>query len=139
MFNYGNRNATTNYTNQDIAKSYSIAVTSSIFVALSIRKAFELSGITKGLTGPRLIFFNSFSSFFACMSAGYINLFAMRQSELKKGIEITDDNGKILGKSVVVAKKAVLETATSRIVLALLLFFPALGLIALEKLKLMPR
>lgn len=40
--NYGNRNASSLYTTEDILKSYSVAVTSSIIVSLSIRKA--LSG-----------------------------------------------------------------------------------------------
>ena len=38
MVNYGNRNATSVYTKQDIAKSYSCAVASSIGIALVIRK-----------------------------------------------------------------------------------------------------
>jgi len=38
MVNYGNRNASSVYTKQDIAKSYSCAVASSIGIALVIRK-----------------------------------------------------------------------------------------------------
>lgn len=44
FMNYGNRNATSLYTTEDIMKSYAVAVGSSIVVALSIRKA--LSGWT---------------------------------------------------------------------------------------------
>ncbi len=70
---------------------------SSIGVALGIRKA--LSGRTKGLTGPKLIFFNTISSFFACSTAGFLNAWFMRRTELEKGIDITDANGKVYGKS----------------------------------------
>ena len=47
--NYGNRNASSNYTNLDIMKSYGAACLSSITVALAIRKA--LSGRTKNMKG----------------------------------------------------------------------------------------
>ena len=80
MFNYGNRNATSSYTTEDILKSYSVAVASSITVALGIRKA--LSGYTKNLKGSKLIMMNSVSSFFACSTAGYLNAWFMRKTEL---------------------------------------------------------
>jgi len=38
MVNYGNRNASSVYTAKDIGKSYTCAVSSSIIVALAIRK-----------------------------------------------------------------------------------------------------
>jgi hypothetical protein len=78
--NYGNRNATSLYTTQDILQSYIVAVGSSIAVALSIRKA--LSGWTQNLHGARLIVANSISSFIACSVAGYLNAHFMRQTEL---------------------------------------------------------
>lgn len=53
-----------------------IAVASSIMVGLGIRKM--VSGITKNLTGPKLIFYNSMSSFFACATAGALNAYFMR-------------------------------------------------------------
>jgi sideroflexin-5 len=103
--NYGNRNATSLYTTEDILKSYAVAVTSSIGVALAIRKA--LSGWTHGLHGSKLIVANSVSSFFACSTAGYLNAHFMRKTELEKGIDILDEEGRILGKSKVAAHKAV--------------------------------
>lgn len=88
LLNYGNRNATSLYTTEDIMKSYSVAVVSSIGVALSIRKL--LSGYTKNARGAKLIVFNSISSFFACATSGYLNAYFMRRTELEKGIEIMD-------------------------------------------------
>jgi Sideroflexins len=103
--NYGNRNATSLYTTEDILKSYAVAVGSSILVALSIRKA--LSGWTNNLTGSKLIVANSVSSFFACSTAGYLNAHFMRKTELERGIDIVDDEGHHRGKSKAAAHKAV--------------------------------
>lgn len=99
--NYGNRNATSLYTTEDILKSYSVAVASSIGVALGVRKL--LSGYTKNATGARLVFLNTISSFFACSTAGYLNAFFMRRTELEKGIDILDKEGNVVGKSKVAA------------------------------------
>ena len=82
-----------------------MAVTSSIAVALAVRKA--LSGWTKNLHGSKLIIANSISSFFACSTAGYLNAHFMRRTELEKGIDIHDDEGRFHGKSKVAAHKAV--------------------------------
>ncbi len=103
--NYGNRNATSLYTTEDILKSYVVAVTSSIAVALTVRKA--LSGWTHNLHGSKLIIANSISSFFACATAGYLNAHFMRKTELERGIDIHDDEGKYHGKSKVAAHRAV--------------------------------
>ena len=103
--NYGNRNATSTYTSEDILKSYSVAVGSSIVVALGIRKL--LSGYTRNAKGAQLIVYNSISSFFACSTAGYLNAYFMRRTELEKGIDVMDSEGTILGKSKVAAGKAV--------------------------------
>lgn len=74
---------------------------SSIGVALGIRKM--LSGYSNKATGARLIVLNSISSFFACAIAGYLNALFMRKTELEKGIDVMDSNGKILGKSKLAA------------------------------------
>ena len=41
IVNYGNRNASSIYTTQDMLKGYAAATSSSVFVALGIRKALE--------------------------------------------------------------------------------------------------
>jgi hypothetical protein len=94
-FNYGNRNASAVSTNSELLKSYAIAVTSSITVALSIRKA--VSGYTKTLKGPKLLIANSFSSYVACSTAGSLNVYFMRYKELETGIDIKDDEDKVVG------------------------------------------
>ena len=137
--NYGNRNATSNYTNNDILKGYAVACVASIGTALLIRKGF--SSYTKNMKGAKLVVMNSISSFFACSTAGFLNAYFMRQSELDKGIEVFDpeDHDQVVGISKVAAKKAVMETAISRYVLCVTLFLPALALYGIERAHLMPR
>lgn len=135
--NYGNRNATSLYTTEDILKSYVVAVTSSIAVALTVRKA--LSGWTHNLHGSKLIIANSISSFFACSTAGYLNAQFMRKTELERGIDIHDDEGKYHGKSKIAAHRAVNQTANSRFFLAVPIFIPPFILYAIERKNMMPR
>lgn len=80
MVNYGNRNATSEYTTQDITKSYLAACTASIGVALAIRKA--LASRTAHITGAKLLIYNSISAGAAVAIAGYTNAYLMRQTEL---------------------------------------------------------
>ncbi len=102
LMNYGNRNATSLYTTNDIIKSYLVATSSSIAVALAIRRI--LSGLSKNATGAKQIVLNAVVGFCACSSAGYLNSFIMRNTELEKGIEIQDPDGNIVGKSKIAAK-----------------------------------
>ena len=137
--NYGNRNATSTYTYQDISKSYSMALFSSISVSLAIRKA--LSGKTANMSGSLLIVYNSISTFFACSTAGFLNAYFMRQSELSRGIEITDPGNpeQPLGVSKAAAQKAVTQTAISRYILNVPIILPSLVFLSLEKMRLMPK
>jgi hypothetical protein len=138
LLNYGNRNASSTYTTNDILKSYGYACAASISVALGIRKG--LSSRTKEMVGAKLVIFNSISAFFACSTAGYLNAYCMRQTELVKGIDIVhpEDPSQIIGKSQIAAKKAVQETAISRYILAIPLFLPSMGLYAMERARIMP-
>ena len=89
-------------------KSYGYACASSITVALGIRKM--LSGRTKNMTGAKLIVFNSISAFFACSTAGFLNAYFMRQTELEKGMSIVDPSNPemVIGKSKAAAYEAVM-------------------------------
>ncbi len=62
----------------------------SIGVALTIRKA--LANRTAGIKGPKLLIFNSISTGAAIGTAGFVNAYLMRQTEIKKGIDIFDPN-----------------------------------------------
>jgi hypothetical protein len=82
---------------------------------------------------------NSISSFFACSTAGYLNAWFMRKTELEKGIDALDEDGKSYGKSKACAKKAVVQTAISRYILAVPIFMPPIMLLLTERAGLMPR
>lgn len=139
--NYGNRNASSVYTNEDIGKSYGAACSSAIAISLGIRYA--LSGITAKSTGAKLISINAVSAFAACASAGYLNAWFMRQTEMKKGIELFHPKtGEImteLGPSKIAAKRAVEQTAISRIMLNVTILLPPVLLLMIEKARLMPK
>ena len=137
LMNYGNRNATSLYTTDDILKSYAVAVSSSIVVALGIRKA--LSGWTSNLHGSKLVIANAISAFFACSTAGYLNAQFMRRTELEKGIDIHDKEGRFHGKSKIAAQRAINQTANSRFFLAVPIFLPPFMLYAIERRNMMPK
>ena len=137
--NYGNRNASSNYTTTDILKGYILASTSSVSVAMFVRKI--LDGPTKRSKGAMLVFMNSLAAFSGCSSAGFLNAFFMRKSELTTGIDVLDpkDPTVVVGKSKVAAKAAVFETSFSRVVLTFPIFFPSVALYAVERINLMPK
>ena len=119
-------------------KSYCIATTSAIGVALAIRKMLEKQ--SSAAKGARLVMINSISSFAACAAAGFLNAYFMRQTEMEKGIDVLDkDTLEPYGKSQKCAKKAVMQTAISRIFLVLTIFAPPIALIALERGRMIPK
>jgi len=118
--------------------SYSIATTSAIAVALGIRKAVDKQART--LKGGKLVMLNSISSFVACALSGFLNAYIMRQTEIKKGIDVCDkETGQSYGKSKICAHTAVMQTSISRIFLVLTIFVPPFLLIGLERARMMPK
>ena len=82
---------------------------------------------------------NSISSFAACAISGFLNAYFMRQTEIKKGIDILDkETGESFGKSKICANKAVLQTSISRIALVLTIFVPPVILMGMERARMMP-
>ena len=138
VMNYGNANASSPYTKEDIGKSYASAVCASVGVSLLIRQInAKRSASAKG---ARLIMLNAITSTVACMCGGFANNWFMRMKEMERGIELCDpDTGESLGKSPKCAKTAVLQTASSRIFLAMPVALPAFALLAIEKAGMMPK
>ena len=136
--NYANRNASSKYTTEDITKSYIAACTSSITISLGIRRL--LASRTAGVSGAKGYIYNAFSSFFACASAGFLNAWFMRQTEMEKGINVLDpETHESYGLSKRCAYNAVLQTSISRIFLNVTIFFPPIALYFIEKRRLMPK
>eukprot|EP00347_Sterkiella_histriomuscorum_P001656 403371177 len=140
--NYGNRNATSKYTNSDLLLGYSAAVGSSVTTALALRKLF--SPLVKRIPAgsPKLIIINSLVASLAGGTASFLNTFCMRQAEMKQGIDIFGDENltQKIGVSQTCAKKAIIETAFSRVFLAIsCLMTPAFIFYAVDKMGRAPR
>ena len=73
------------------------------------------------MTGAKLILINSLISSIASGTAGFLNTFFMRRVEMNSGIELYEDEQltrKLGVSSKECARKAIFETASSRIFLA---------------------
>jgi hypothetical protein len=78
--------------------------------------------------------------FIAVGAAGTLNVYLMRRKELIDGIQVFDDNGKVLGKSQIAGSTAIQQVALSRIVTAApALFIPGLIMSQLEKTSFLKR
>lgn len=130
-FNYANRNATKPTPTAKFVMGYLGAVTSAVSIAVGlsklIKKANKFSPATK-------LLIQRFVPFPAVASANICNVMLMRNNELSEGIEVMDKNHNVVGTSKIAAKKAVLSTAGTRIVLpAPILIIPPIVMSFLEK------
>lgn len=111
LVNYYNRpilpGVETNY--RRMLEAYAGAVTSALAVSSGLRYAFRNSY-------PIL---RRFVPFFAVASANICNVTLMRRDELSQGIEVKTDSGQVVGISQIAAKKALIETAQTRVALPL--------------------
>ena len=78
--NYGNANASSPYTTEDISKGAAAAVGSSVAVALTIRQI-NLKR-SAAASGARLIMLNAITSTIACAAGGFANNWFMRSAEM---------------------------------------------------------
>ena len=107
-------------------------------MGLGVRKA--LAKQLAKAKGGHLVTLNAISSFVGVASAGFLNAYFMRQTEIRTGINVLDpDTHEPLGTSQKCAKVAVLQTAVSRSFLAITMFVPPLILVGLERARLMPK
>ena len=116
--NYGNRNASSTYTMKDLIQGYSAAVGSSVSVALLLKKVFS----PLKTTGAKQILLNSVIASLAGGTASFLNTFFMRRCEIKEGISMYRDeslNDKLGYSSKECARRAVFETASSRVFLSI--------------------
>ena len=86
--NYGNRNASSTISINQLAQSYCFAVTVSISAAMALRKLF--SRFTQGKTGLLAACLNSTVSLGAVALSSSLNVYVVRQGEIKQGITVTD-------------------------------------------------
>ena len=116
LLNYSHRNATAPLKDKDIVISYGAAVSASCLVGITARKlANKFSSSSQSLARQR--FASAGVAVLSMAIAGSLNLILMRHGELTKGIHISDHEGKDLGLSKLTAKKAVLNSALTRVAL----------------------
>lgn len=129
--NYANRNASKPTPLHRFIIGYFGAVTSAVSIAVGlsflIKKANRFTPATKMLI-------QRFVPFPAVATASTCNVILMRNNELSEGIEVFDANNKNVGTSLVAAKKALFETAITRMFLpAPILLIPPIVMSFLEK------
>lgn len=115
-----------------------LACASSISVALFTR--YLVSRWTRSVGGGLLIVFNAITAYIATSTAGFLNAFMMRITEWQRGISVYDpsDTANPVVTSKSAARKAVLQTAISRYILALPMLVPGFLLWGIERAGLMP-
>lgn len=92
------------------------------------------------LKGGSAVLATSAISYVAVATAGFLNSLCMRMGELNTGIKIYDEEGNEIGISQVCAKKAVYNTAFSRILLSLPTFcIPGVTMFLLDKMGMIPK
>ncbi|KAJ4946425.1 hypothetical protein JOQ06_024092 [Pogonophryne albipinna] len=135
--NYANRNATKPMPTSKFLQGYVGAVTSAVSIAVGlnvlIKKANRLSPATRMII-QRLV------PFPAVASANICNVGLMRHNELTEGIDVLDNNGKVVGSSKIAARHAITETAFTRVVLPMPIFIlPPIIMSYLERLRFLQR
>eukprot|EP00730_Choanoeca_flexa_P019449 TRINITY_DN9498_c0_g1_i1.p3 TRINITY_DN9498_c0_g1~~TRINITY_DN9498_c0_g1_i1.p3 ORF type:complete len:329 (+),score=89.52 TRINITY_DN9498_c0_g1_i1:1533-2519(+) len=128
--NYSNRNASQPTSTSDLVTGYLGAVASSVGIAVGLNQAVKRAAISERLR----TLLSRFIPYPAVATASTANMLLMRRSELKNGIAIKDETGKVHGFSQKAAEKAIFQTMLSRVVLpAPLLLLPPMAMMAIEK------
>ena len=89
-----------------LAQSYALAVAASCSIAIGAGKLLKAY--------PSLQAFGLFVPYFAVISAGTCNVALTRMDEIRNGIDVADEDGKALGRSVQAGRQAVWQTVTTR-------------------------
>ena len=136
--NYANRNASSKFTNQDLAIAYAAAVVASIGVGLGVKG--RIGKYKSFFTGSKQFFFMFTISFIANAAANVTNLFIIRAKEFKNGIPVTTEDGQEVGYSKKVGRSAVLQTALTRALICILpLGLPTISFYLLDKMGMIPK
>ncbi|CAK1585154.1 unnamed protein product [Parnassius mnemosyne] len=109
LVNYTNRNANAPLSTKQMGVAYVSAMTAAMSTALTFKFV-----IQKRATNPILA---RFVPFVAVAAANWVNIPLMRQNEILLGLEVTDENGKVIGKSQIAPIKGISQVVTSRIVM----------------------
>ncbi|XP_049337693.1 sideroflexin-5a isoform X2 [Astyanax mexicanus] len=135
--NYCNRNASKPTPFSKFFQGYLGAVSSAVTIAVGlnvlVKRADRFSPATRLLV-------QRFIPFPAVASANVCNVLLMCHSELSEGISVLDEDGNVVGTSKLAARRALFETAVTRMVLPMpILVLPPMLMTVLERLPLLQR
>eukprot|EP00960_Hanusia_phi_P023987 707366-Hanusia_phi.AAC.1 len=135
-FNYSNRNANSDLSNEKLAAIYAGATTISCGIALGLGEALKKLPLSPTLSSSLF----KFVPYMAVAGSNVFNLVSMRSSELAAGIPIKDKDGRVLGLSKEAGRSAILQGAITRVVIpAPVLLFPPIIMRFLDQARLPPR
>lgn len=132
--NHANRNASNDMSHQQVFNAYSLSVITSCSVALGLNKMVQHSSAFPQILGTAIRSSAMFIPYTAVATASILNVLLMRFNEIKHGIDVEDESGKVLGRSKIAGKSAIAQVAFSRAVIALpALTVPPLAMKLLDK------
>ncbi|XP_023013748.1 sideroflexin 2 [Leptinotarsa decemlineata] len=108
LVNYTNRNAKSPTSTTQLLVAYVSATSSAMVVAVGLKQYWSKKA------SPIV---QRYVPFAAVAAANCINIPLMRQNEITYGIDCTDENGRIVGKSKLAAAKGITQVVISRIVM----------------------
>lgn len=118
--NYANRNASNPVPTARLVEGYAGAVITSLSIGLSAT-ALTKRVLARGGGGAAASIIRSTLPFLAVAGAGASNVFLMRRNELTTGVNVFDDDGKDLGKSIEVGAGGDVRGDCGVVVLAVLM------------------
>ncbi|ETO36323.1 sideroflexin-5-like protein [Reticulomyxa filosa] len=117
-------------------QAYGIAVSTSMGVSYALNRFLANSGHLSNTTRTIL---KGTIPYTAVATAGALNVVVMRFNEIQQGVDVTDKDGVVKGSSKIAGRKAVLETAFSRVILPIpILLFPGVKIEAMSFVKARP-
>ncbi|XP_077992366.1 sideroflexin-5-like [Glandiceps talaboti] len=129
--NYANRNASKPTPTSQFLLGYGGAVTTACVIAVGLKKFIKKASRFSPTTNMLI---QKFVPFPAVATAGVCNVVLMRISELGAGIDVEDSDGHVIGTSKIAARRALGETAVTRILLpAPILIIPPIVMSMLER------
>lgn len=108
LVNYTNRNANSPVTTSQLAGAYVSATSAAMITAIGCKSFWQKRA------NPLMARYVPFA---AVAAANCVNIPLMRQNEILKGIELTDEDGKRLAVSKIAAAKGISQVVCSRIVM----------------------
>ncbi|XP_036429841.1 sideroflexin-5a isoform X2 [Colossoma macropomum] len=118
-------------------QGYMGAVSSAVTIAVGLNILIQRA---KRFRPATRLLVQRFIPFPAVASANVCNVLLMRHSELSEGVSVLDENGNVVGTSKLAARRALLETAVTRVVLPMpILVLPPMLMTVLERLPLLQR